>query len=238
MTRLLIVDDERPFRQGIRYAIDWELHGIEVVGEAANGQDAVEMVKEYSPDIILTDVVMPVIDGVEFSRIARSMVPDVYIIILSAYSDPDWMQQAVGVGVNDYLLKDADASDILNAAKKGKEFIEYERSRFLRENLRRSVWNDFSPAIRDELFRRIVESNRLVEGFIDVAKTLDVNIGGPYYILALCNAKAADTRKIAATLEMSLAAYRPVVAVFRENLVAILISVSQKEDLSVIEEDH
>ena len=230
MLKLLIVDDERPFRQGIRYAIDWASHGIEIIGEAANGQDAVEMVKDYSPDIIITDIVMPVIDGVELSMIARSMVPDVYIIVLSAYSDSEWMQRTIAVGINDYLLKSADADAVLKAAIKGKSHIEHKRSRISGKELKRSVWNDFLPAIRDDFFSRIVDSVQMDNQQIDAAEALDIQITGPQYIVALCRTDAKRALSLAAKLEMQLARYKPLIAIPEDGLVAIVANVGEQSD--------
>ena len=232
MLKLLIVDDERPFRQGIRYAIDWESHGIEVVGEAANGQDAIELIKDCLPDIIITDIVMPVIDGVEFSKIVRNMVPDIYIIVLSAYFDLEWMQKTIAVGVNDYLLKNADASAVLEAVLNGKACVEQRRNRISGDMLKRSVWNNFSYDIRNGFFRKLIKCNQLEHWCIDVAETMEVRIKGPSYIVALCCAAGdRSSMSLVAEAEIRLAGHRPLIALPKDNLIVFVVSVNNQADI-------
>ena len=103
--RILIVDDEYIMRRGIRYMMNWEEQGFQVVGEASNGKEALDMMKELKPHIVFSDMTMPVMDGIDFIKIAHRKYPDVQIIILSGYDKFDYVRQALLNGAVDYVLK-------------------------------------------------------------------------------------------------------------------------------------
>ena len=87
MYRLLIVDDEKIEREGIAQLIPWKEHGIEVVGTAWNGREGYQKAMEFMPDIVLTDIKMPVMDGIELIRKLEAEAPDIEIVVLSGYGE-------------------------------------------------------------------------------------------------------------------------------------------------------
>lgn len=105
MKKILLVDDESIFRQGIRYLVDWENHHYKIAGEATNGKEALELMERLSPDIVLCDIVMPVMDGVELVRIISRRFPGVKTVVLSNYDEFSKVRQAFKYGASDYLLK-------------------------------------------------------------------------------------------------------------------------------------
>ncbi|MFJ5761546.1 response regulator [Neobacillus sp. NPDC093182] len=116
--RVLIVDDEQLIRQGIKHYLNWEQQGFEIVGEASNGIEALELIEMKHPHIILTDIVMPIMDGEELTRIVKERYPQIEIIILSSYGEFDYVRSTFQSGVVDYILKPKlDAKGLLNALK-------------------------------------------------------------------------------------------------------------------------
>lgn len=105
MIKVLIVDDEYIMRQGLKYMIDWEQEGYEIVGEATNGKEALNLVEELRPHIIICDIVMPLLDGVDFSEIIHKMYPQIQTIILSGYDNFEYVKQTLMSGAADYVLK-------------------------------------------------------------------------------------------------------------------------------------
>ncbi|NUU59400.1 response regulator transcription factor [Paenibacillus agri] len=103
--RVLVVDDELLVRQGVKHILNWEQHGFCIVGEASNGKEALEMIAELSPHIVLTDVVMPVMDGEELTRLIKHSWPDIEVIVLSSFSEFDYVRSTFQSGVSDYILK-------------------------------------------------------------------------------------------------------------------------------------
>lgn len=103
--RVMIVDDEMLIRQGIKHYIDWEKEGFEIVAEAGNGREALDLMEEARPHIILTDIVMPIMDGEELTKFAKKRNPDIEVIILSSFGDFDYVRSTFQHGVVDYILK-------------------------------------------------------------------------------------------------------------------------------------
>jgi NarL family two-component system response regulator LiaR len=114
--RILIVDDHAVVRQGLRMflALDEEL---EVVGEAANGQEAVRQAHELAPDVVLMDLLMPVMDGIVATRVIRRELPDVQVIALTSVLEDKAVYDAVRAGAIGYLLKDTQADELCRAIK-------------------------------------------------------------------------------------------------------------------------
>jgi two-component system, response regulator YesN len=118
MLGLLIVDDEPTIRRGIRESIDWESRGVRVVGEAGNGRQALELVRALRPDVALVDIVMPRGDGLAFCEACRREFPEVRLIIVSGHDKFPLAQQAIRIGVDDYLLKPVGADQLAAAVDK------------------------------------------------------------------------------------------------------------------------
>ena len=117
MYRVLLVEDEEIIRKGIRYSVPWEECGCSVVGEAENGAVGEEKIVELQPDIVITDITMPVKSGLEM--IADTLEKFHYIaIILTGYSEFEYAQQAIRNGVSDYVLKPLDMDEMRTALEK------------------------------------------------------------------------------------------------------------------------
>jgi two-component system, response regulator YesN len=107
MLTLVIVEDERIIRQGLIYTIDWTSLGITIVGEASNGEEGLKRIKEVKPDIVLTDIKMPVMDGIQMLEEAADF-HECEKLILTSYSDFSYAQKGIRLGVYDYILKPVD----------------------------------------------------------------------------------------------------------------------------------
>ena len=105
MLKVLIVDDEAVVRRGIMLGMDWAAMGCVVVGEAANGEEGLAAVERYSPNLIITDVRMPKMDGIEMMNRLREKGCRAHVIVLTAYSDFSYARSALQFGADDYLLK-------------------------------------------------------------------------------------------------------------------------------------
>jgi two-component system response regulator YesN len=123
MLKVLIVEDEELIRRGIVLTVDWEALGCHVIAEAANGEEALKAVAEHSPDLIVTDLKMPVMDGI---RMLEKLRQDGYwmpVIILTAYDTFDYARSALRLGAVDYLLKPFHDGDLENAVQLAKQKI-------------------------------------------------------------------------------------------------------------------
>ena len=104
--------------------LDWEQEGFQVIGQASNGQEALEIIKENPPDIIISDIVMPQIDGIELTKLIQEKYPQIQIIILSSYSDFEYVKSSFQYGAVDYILKPSlDPAELLKTLKKASSKI-------------------------------------------------------------------------------------------------------------------
>lgn len=116
--RLLIVDDEPIIREGIKRLTDFEALGIEMILEAENGEEALDIFKEYLPDIVLADINMPKMNGLDFAGRIKGIKPECRIALITGYDYFDYAQAAIKIGVDDYILKPVSKTDIAELLKK------------------------------------------------------------------------------------------------------------------------
>ncbi len=114
--RILIVDDHPVTREGLHSALDLE-EAVEVVGESATGEEAVEAVRDLSPDVVYMDVRMPGMSGIEAARAIREVSPDTRVILFTVDESRASISEAIQAGVSGYLLKDASVEELVNAAR-------------------------------------------------------------------------------------------------------------------------
>ncbi len=127
MLKVFLVEDEVVMRNGIKNNIPWAKEGFEFVGEASDGELAYPLIKKEKPDILITDIRMPFMDGLELSRIVKKEMPQIKIMILSGYNEFDYAKQAINIGVTQYLLKPVSSAKLLEAVKEVAALIEKER---------------------------------------------------------------------------------------------------------------
>lgn len=105
LCKILIVDDEYILRNGIKYICDWEKEGFVIVGEASNGEEALQKVKDLKPNIVITDIVMPGLDGVDLTKLIKEINNDIKILVLSSFSEFEYVKESFKYGASDYILK-------------------------------------------------------------------------------------------------------------------------------------
>src|SRR5215210_6626314 len=117
VARLLIADDHALVREGLRTMLSGE-DGIEVIAEAHNGKQALETCRELGPDLVLMDVRMPVMDGLEATKRIKEEMPQTSVMMVTMHENPDYLFEAVKAGAAGYVLKDASGERLLNAVKR------------------------------------------------------------------------------------------------------------------------
>lgn len=127
MLKVFLVEDEFIVRNGIKNSINWEKEGFSFVGEASDGELAYPLIKDLHPDILITDIRMPFMDGIELSEQVHELYPEIRIIILSGYGEFTYAQKAIKIGVEEYLLKPISSAQLLESVKKVAGVIVKER---------------------------------------------------------------------------------------------------------------
>ena len=158
--KVFLVEDEMVIRNGIVKSINWEKEGYRLVGEASDGELAYPMILKEKPDILLTDIKMPFMDGLELSRLVKQELPDTKILIFSGYDEFEYAKEAIRIGVTEYLLKPVSSAQLLEVMRRISKQIEQDREEReilrqyqedMKENVERERQNFFSHVIRGEV---------------------------------------------------------------------------------------
>ena len=180
--RVLLADDHTVVRQGLRVLLEAEMD-ITVVGEASSGREAVQMTKKLLPDVVIMDIAMPSLNGVEATRQITKEVPTAKLLILSSYNDDEYVHQVTGAGATGYLLKQTAATDLIKAVRETRNGNAY-----------------FSPAISKRLMERYREA---VLSGAPVRKQTDLLTSREAEVLQLI-AEGRANKQIAAELCISI----------------------------------
>lgn len=182
--RILLVDDEEELRAGIRRRIDWESLGFTLAGEAANGQDALELAEQIRPDVVLTDIKMPFMDGLTLCRTLKQQLPAVRLVIFSGFDEFDYARQAIGMNVFEYLLKpitSAELSDVLVRLKKAMDEERVHRQDM--EKLRRS-YEENLPVLRGQFYTRLLSGQLKPGQIMERAARYEIELSGKSWVAA------------------------------------------------------
>lgn len=170
MLKVLLVDDEPIVRQYLVSIIDWEKYGFYICGEAGSGKEALEMIELYSPDLVITDIKMPEIDGLELVRIAISEMKVLSkFIILSSYNDFSYARTAIKYNVMDYILKPIDEGELLEILNRFKREIYSELNK---NSVFANAWT-----LANETIKRLVEGDVNDNILLNATKWLGLSEG-------------------------------------------------------------
>lgn len=177
MLKVMIVDDEPKLREGLRMLIPWEEHGYQVADTAANGQEALEKYEVHQPELILADIRMPGMDGLELISELRGRGAESHVLILSGYADFEYAKRAISYRVDGYLLKPVDEEELVSYLGQIREAIEKERQYSLRtreepargrEAVLKELLLPDPSELGGERLKRLAASLQLPEGLCEV----------------------------------------------------------------------
>ena len=134
MLKTFLVEDEVVIREMIKKMIPWEQYGFELAGEASDGEMALPLILKSKPDLLITDIKMPFMDGLTLCKLVKKELPDIKIVILSGYDDFNYAKQAINIGVEDYLLKPIDAFQTsgVQLCDSGQGAARYDKEEYMR----------------------------------------------------------------------------------------------------------
>ena len=164
--RIILVDDEEEVRKSIIRKIDWEAVGFSVAGDAENGEDALEKIEVLEPDVVLTDIRMPYMDGLTLAERLRQKYPSIKIVIFSGYDDFEYAKRAIKLNVAEYILKPVNVEELTAILKRIRanldEEIELKRNvDRLRENYVKSL-----PILKEQFLMDLI-SRPMEEDLVD-----------------------------------------------------------------------
>ncbi|WP_413375733.1 response regulator [Paenibacillus taichungensis] len=181
MYRVLLVDDEEDVREGLVVEVDWEALDLRIVGLAENGREALEMAERVEPDIVVTDISMPFMDGLELAKRLRERNPLVKVVILTGYDEFDYARQAVSLSVDEYLLKPFSAGHLTELltrlrAQMAAEVAEREDVQQLRDHYYTSL-----PLLQADLMATLLHRQKSPQYIHGKAKQCGLDLHGERY---------------------------------------------------------
>ena len=157
--KVFLVEDEYIVREGIKNNIDWEKNGYDFCGEASDGELAFPMISEKRPDIVITDIRMPFMDGIELSRMIKEEYPEIKIIILSGHEEFEYAKAAIQIGVEEYLLKPINGDELLQVVNRVAQKIKEENES--RETLQEGEGDENFEYAKRQLLSSLIDDNAM-----------------------------------------------------------------------------
>lgn len=178
MHKVIVVEDDRIIRRGICSAIPWEEHGFAVAGEAGDGEVALDLIKKEQPQVVISDINMPFMNGLEMTKIIKEISPGTRVIFLTGYEDFKYAHEAVKLRAFDYLLKPVDTDVLLKKAKEAA--ADWENEVLTEKRIIESM-----PLLQQKFFQKLIrEGEERVDVEIGLAD-LGIHLKGPYFAVML-----------------------------------------------------
>lgn len=183
--KVFLVEDEMVIRRGIKNSIDWEKEGYIFCGEASDGELAYPMIIKEKPDILITDIRMPFMDGLELCKLVKKELPNIKILILSGYDEFDYAKEAIRLGVTEYLLKPISSGKLLEALNGVSESIRREKEdkdlvRKYMEEMRENTEHE-----KQKFFEQMIAGNLSMADALETGKKYEMNLSTGMYNLLL-----------------------------------------------------
>lgn len=183
--KVFLVEDEMVIRRGIKNSIDWEKEGYIFCGEASDGELAYPMIIKEKPDILITDIRMPFMDGRELCKLVKKELPNIKILILSGYDEFDYAKEAIRLGVTEYLLKPISSGKLLEALNGVSESIRREKEdkdlvRKYMEEMRENTEHE-----KQKFFEQMIAGNLSMADALETGKKYEMNLSAGMYNLLL-----------------------------------------------------
>lgn len=190
--KVFLVEDEITTREGIRDNVDWTSAGFEFCGEAPDGEIALPLIEAAQPDLLITDIKMPFMDGLQLCKIVREHLPWMKIIIISGYDEFRYAQSAIKLGVTEYLLKPVGVQEMQQALTRVAAVLDQEKSdRAYMKQLRSQV-EDNLTLLKEKFFLRLVTGGESSISAIEQSQQLGINILSRYYQVILIRIRTGD----------------------------------------------
>lgn len=185
MLKVFLVEDERIVREGIKNNINWTKEGFIFCGDAPDGEIAYKLIQTQQPDIIITDIKMPFMDGLELSRLVKKELPQSKIIILSGHEEFAYAQKAIKIGVDEYILKPISGATLMKVVKQVAKKIIHEQME--RENIKqyRKEMEENESYHKRRFFDKVVGGSLKVAQILEKGKELGFEMGAQYYQVSL-----------------------------------------------------
>ena len=187
MLKVFLVEDESIVREGLKKNIPWQEYGYQFTGEASDGEMALPMIRKIRPDVLITDIKMPFMDGLALSQIVTQEIPEIKIVIISGYDEFEYAQQAIRVGVEQYLLKPITKGTLRKVLLEIREKIESEQEQKNYLETFQNEMKEYENYARRSFLEKVFSGVFSVQQIYEEAAKISLNLDGPCYNLILLN---------------------------------------------------
>lgn len=157
--KVLLADDEKEIRQGIIQKIDWKANGFILAGDAANGREALELAQKIHPDVVMTDIKMPFMSGLELGEVLAVEMPLTKLVLFSGFDDFEYAKQAIQINASEYILKPVDSKEVTTLLQKLKKQLDHEMKERRDVEILRQNYIQSLPLIRQQFFSSLIEGS-------------------------------------------------------------------------------
>ena len=199
---IILADDEQQILFGMKNGIDWESLGFSVVGTAQNGKEALELIEEYHPDLLISDIKMPFMDGLELSKIIHDNYINTKIILFSGWDDFEYARTAISYGVSQYLMKPIDYDEMQKLLTNIHEELEKEYAEKLNRTRLENIYAESIPLLRQQFFTQLLTEPVTDEYYDSQIKNLKLNLN--YTVFHIITVKIRTTDLIDVLSELSI----------------------------------
>lgn len=188
MIRALLVDDESVLRKGLVKHIRWSELGVDELRDVGTGDEAIELAKRFPPDLMISDIMMPAVDGIELGSRIRWMFPACKLIYISGYADKKYLKAAIALSAVSYVEKPIDLAEIQSVIQKAVSMTREERRRETREQSRSELISENMEYIRQDLVHSLLSARKDPEKIVKFLGAIDIplNPAGVYAVLLFC----------------------------------------------------
>ncbi|WP_026651970.1 response regulator [Butyrivibrio proteoclasticus] len=190
--RVMLVDDEEDVAQAIMKKMDWESMGYEVPKYAHNGIEALELAESTRPEVVMSDIKMPYMDGMELARNLKKLYPNIRIIFFSGFDEFEYAKEAIRLEAEEYILKPIDAGELQSVFKRVHESIDKEIDEKLNVAKLENYYMDSLPLLQEDFFSSLIEGRvekDRIEGLLDNYR---ISLSGPCYLIALVHISSSS----------------------------------------------
>lgn len=174
--KVLLADDEREIRQGIIQKIDWKANGFVLAGDASNGREALELAEKIQPHVVMTDIKMPFMSGLELGQKLAMQMPLTKLVLFSGFDDFEYAKQAIQINASEYILKPVDSKEVTILLQKLKKQLDCEMKERRDVEILRQNYIQSLPILRQQFFSSLVEGSFSEERIWELAKQYEIDL--------------------------------------------------------------
>lgn len=193
MLKTFLVEDEVVIREMIKKMIPWEQYGFELAGEASDGEMALPLILKSKPDLLITDIKMPFMDGLTLCKLVKKELPNIKIVILSGYDDFNYAKQAISIGVEDYLLKPITKNAFIERLEEIHNRYEHEKTQMEYYEKFRLEMQEYERNASRDFFEALVRADSNLEEIYQRADRLNLDIVAEAYNILIFSPDTSDS---------------------------------------------